>query len=128
MRETHSIRNWRRMGPGMALGALLAAASGGAGEAAHAFGRSLASELLAARTQSRILRLDDASDSTCQDRRFLDATVVKAPQSNGVSGTIEERKWQEYWTLDRCGTTVGYWVFYTEVGAGGAYFSILGSD
>ncbi len=32
-------------------------------------------------------------------------------------------KWQEQWVLNRCGTQVGYRVFFTDVGDGGAYFA-----
>ena len=91
-------------------------------------GRSMASELLVSRTQSRILRTDDEADRVCDRRHFVDARVVKEPETIINGSSIPERKWQEYWRLDRCGTEIGYYVFFTVVGDGGAYFSILSTE
>ncbi len=108
-----------------ALGLGLPAVEKAAAAEYFAYGQSIASELLVSRTQRRILSTDDRADGSCNQRRFINATVVKAPEVRAVNGAIPERKWQEYWTLERCGLEVGYWVFFTEVGEGGAYFSIL---
>lgn len=91
-------------------------------------GKSMASSLIVNRTQTRILRADDKADGTCDQRKFIRATVVKDPVTKINGASVAERKWQEYWRLDRCGTEIGYWVFFTEVGDGGAYFSILRSE
>ena len=91
-------------------------------------GKSMASELIVNRTQTRILRADDKAGGNCAERKFIKATVVKDPVTKVNGSSVPERKWQEYWSLDRCGTEIGYWVFFTEVGDGGAYFSILSSE
>jgi hypothetical protein len=91
-------------------------------------GKSMASELIVNRTQTRILRADDKVDGNCNQRKFTNAKVVKQPETKINGASVPERKWQEYWSLDRCGTEIGYWVFFTEVGQGGAYFSILSSE
>ena len=91
-------------------------------------GESMASNLIVNRTQTRILRADDKADGKCAQRTFIRATVVKDPVTKVNGASVSERKWQEYWSLDRCGTEIGYWVFFTEVGDGGAYFSILSSE
>lgn len=91
-------------------------------------GKSIASSLIVNRTQTRILRADDKADGKCDQRKFIKATVVKDPVTKVNGASVSERKWQEYWSLDRCGTEIGYWVFFTEVGDGGAYFSILSAE
>ena len=97
-------------------------------QASFGKGASRASPLLVARTQRRILRTEDSGNNGCPSPTFVEATVVKAPERVQVASSIEETKWQEYWRLDRCGREVGYWVFFTEVGQGGAYFSILSNE
>ena len=91
-------------------------------------GTSLASSLVQSRTQVRILKADDKQDNACRDKRFLEAEVITQPSVRTVSATVSERKWQEQWTLERCGDPVGYRVFFTEVGDGGAYFSFVQTD
>lgn len=87
---------------------------------------SLASEFLQSKTQMHILDDDDKVAPGCQQKRFVKADVVRKPSVNAVGGKgVTERKWTEQWTLDRCGTTVPYYVYFTEVGKGGAYFSVV---
>ncbi len=86
---------------------------------------SLASELLQSRIQLRILKQDDAAGVTCQDRRVVDARVVKKPRLHKLGAKISERKWQEQWSFLQCGKVVSYRVFLTEVGQGGAFFSFV---
>ncbi len=88
-------------------------------------GRSLASTLVQSRTAARILKNEDQTSATCEEWRFVDAEVVKIPSVIPVSAEVKERKWQEQWTLERCGNSVGYRVFFTEVGQGGTYFSVI---
>ena len=98
--------------------------SAGAGSDDFQIGRSLASTLVQTRAAARILKTEDQTSAACQEWRFVDAEVVKVPSVIPISAGIKERKWQEQWTLDRCGTNVGYRVFFTEVGQGGTYFSV----
>lgn len=87
-------------------------------------GGSLASGLLISRTQTQILRHDDQADTSCIERRFTGAELVGTmAEAVGEAGNIVERKWQEQWTLERCGREVGYRVFFTDLGDGGAYFA-----
>ncbi len=86
---------------------------------------SLASEFLQSKTQMHILDDDDKVAPSCQKKRFVKADVVRKPTVNAVGKGVSERKWTEQWTLDRCGTTVPYYVYFTEVGQGGAYFSVV---
>ncbi len=86
---------------------------------------SLASNLLQSRTQVRILKADDQADLTCKEKAFVAAEVVKTPVLHRLNAKVSARKWQEQWTLSRCGRPVGYRVFFTEVGQGGAYFSFV---
>lgn len=90
-------------------------------------GRSLASDLIQARAQQRILKEDDAADLACQQRHFAKAEVVREPEVKS-EGRISETKWQEQWTLVRCGQAIGYRVFFTEVGLGGAYFAVVRTE
>lgn len=113
------------------LAALCVTLAGGGDAGAQDYfrdGESLASKLMVNRTQTRILKVEDRAAPACPDRIFLDAVVVKAPKVTRRKPSVPETKWQEYWRVDRCGATVGYWVFFTEVGGGGAYFSILGQE
>lgn len=88
---------------------------------------SMASEFLQSKTQTHILDDDDKVAPGCQQKRFVKADVVSMPTINtvGLEG-IAERKWIEQWTLDRCGTSVAYDVYYTVVGDGSAYFAVVG--
>lgn len=95
--------------------------------AAGPFSESLASNLVQARAQQRILKEDDAADMSCRNRAFTTTAVVRQPEVV-PQGRVSETKWQEQWTLMRCGQAVGYRVFFTEVGAGGGYFSVVRTD
>ena len=86
---------------------------------------SLASEFLQSKAQMHVLDDDDKVAPGCQQKRFVKADVIKKPTVNAVGKGVTERKWAEQWTLDRCGTTVPYYVYFTEVGKGGAYFSVV---
>lgn len=91
-------------------------------------GASLASSLVESRAQLRILKEDDKQDAACAERHFTNTEVVTEPTVKVVSAAVSERKWQEQWTLERCGAAIGYRVFFTEVGDGGAYFSFLRTE
>ena len=82
---------------------------------------SLASDLVQSRAQISIFRHDDRRDLGCQNRRFVGAEVVNRPRV--VNQALNERKWLERWSLDRCGQQIAYHVYFTVVGEGGAYFS-----
>lgn len=99
-----------------------------AGNDEFQIGRSLASTLVQSRTAARILKTEDQGSASCQEWSFVEAEVVKIPSVIPISAEVKERKWQEQWTLERCGTSVGYRVFYTEVGQGGTYFSVTPHD
>ncbi len=87
-------------------------------------GGSLASGLLINRAQAQILRHDDQADTSCTQRRFTGVVLVGTmAEIVGAAGEGSERKWQEQWTLDRCGRAIGYRVFFTDRGDGGAYFA-----
>ena len=87
-------------------------------------GGSLASTLLINRTQTQILLHDDQADMSCTQRQFTGAVLVGTmTETVGKAGEAIERKSQEQWTLNRCGRTVGYRVFFTDLGDGGAYFA-----
>jgi hypothetical protein len=85
---------------------------------------SLASEFLQSKTEMTILSHDDLAAPNCAQKQFIKATPNGAPASN-YTGAVEERKWTEQWTLNRCGIEVNYWVFFTVVGMGGAYYAIV---
>ncbi len=111
----------------VAIAAAGLAASGAFATEFFVGGKSLASELLVSKTQIGILKADDKADGNCQQRRFLNARVLSEPVTVAAKGATK-RKWQEYWTLDRCGAKIGYFVYFTEVGSGGAYFSFVNSE
>lgn len=113
------------------LAALYLVPADGHGAAAQSYfreGESRASKLMVNRTQTRILKVEDRAAPACADKVFLDAVIVKAPEVTRKKPSVIETKWQEFWRVDRCGDTVGYWVFFTEVGGGGSYFSILSQE
>jgi hypothetical protein len=85
---------------------------------------SLASEFLQSRTQITILGHDDEAAPNCKEKHFVKVTLAVLPTEQST-GAVTERKWQEQWTLNRCGTQVSYYIFFTEVGKGGAYYSIV---
>ncbi len=86
---------------------------------------SLATPFLQSKTQITILGQDDKAAPACQDKHFVKASPAEAPAVNSV-GSVTERKWREMWTLNRCGNQVNYWVYFTVVGNGGAYYAIVG--
>lgn len=87
----------------------------------HPLAASLASDLIQSRAQMSIYRHDDGMDVGCQNRRFVSSKVLNQPRV--VNQTLNERKWIERWSLDRCGREIAYDVYFTVVGEGGAYFS-----
>ncbi len=87
---------------------------------------SLASDLVQSRAQISIFRHDDGMDVGCQNRRFVSSKVVNRPRV--VSQALNERKWLERWSLNRCGQEISYDVYFTVVGEGGAYFSFREVD
>ena len=110
------------------LSATLTAPVSASAQGSALAGASLASSLVQSRAQLRILKADDKVDLACETRTFTEAQVITEPAVKTVSATVSERKWQEQWTLDRCGQPVGYRVFFTEVGDGGAYFSFVRTE
>jgi hypothetical protein len=86
---------------------------------------SLASEFLQSKTQLHILDKEDVVAPACHQHRFIKASVINQPTEANVGKGVMERKWVEHWTLERCGAPVAYWVYFTEVGKGGAYVSVL---
>ena len=97
--------------------------SGAAAADDEPLGASRADSLLRSRTEARVLQTDDAADVICRDRRFTSAEIWREPVETRREPRIVERRWLEMWRLDRCGLEVAYWVFFTDLGAGGAYFS-----
>lgn len=82
---------------------------------------SLASDLIQNRAQISLFRHDDQMDLSCTDKRIVSSKVVSQPRV--VNQKLNERKWIERWSLDRCGQEVQYHVYFTVVGDGGAFFS-----
>jgi len=133
------MRRWTQMcrfGTAAAVAALVAATAANVAlagskvksvqptsDAAYDIG-SLASPFLQSKTQITILVQDDQAAPACQSKHFVKASPAEAPAVNSI-GSITERKWREMWTLDRCGSKVNYWVYFTEVGNGGAYYAIV---
>lgn len=87
---------------------------------------SLATDLIQSRAQISIFRHDDQMDVGCQDRRFVSSNVVNRPRV--VNQALNERKWMERWSLNRCGQEISYDVYFTVVGEGGAFFSFREAD
>lgn len=87
------------------------------------FDPSLASPLLQSKAQIRIFAVDDAADTSCKARKFVDVDVVTQPSLVQLSPKVRQKKWQEQWTIERCGQEIGYRMFFTDLGDGGAYFS-----
>ena len=98
--------------------------AGSAGGGSYDIG-SLATPFLQSKTQITILGQDDQAAPSCQSKHFVKASPAEEPAFHAI-GTVTEKKWREMWTLDRCGSQVNYWVFFTEVGQGGAYYAIVG--
>lgn len=87
--------------------------------AVEGLSRSIATPLLKTKTQIRILKHDDQLAGHCAEKSFDSAEIITRP----VEVSTGKTKWQEQWVLNRCGTQVGYRVFFTDVGDGGAYFA-----
>ena len=87
------------------------------------FKPSLASPLLQSKAQIRIFAVDDAADVSCKSRKFVDVDVVTQPTVVQLAPKVLQKKWQEHWTVERCGEPIGYRMFFTDLGDGGAYFS-----
>jgi hypothetical protein len=105
------------------LGGSDAARAGAASSGAYNYG-SVASEFLQSKTLANILSREDLAAPSCATHHWLKATVVSEPVST-TKDSVTERKWTERWFFDRCGKQVFYWVFFTEVGQGGAYVSLI---
>jgi hypothetical protein len=117
-----STASFRRV---LAAAVLLGAAGiAGSAQAGNYDMGSLASQFLQSKTEMTILSHDDQAAPDCKAKSFVKANPTVSPSIRKV-GAVAERKWQEQWTLDRCGSHVNYWVFFTEVGNGGAYYSIV---
>jgi hypothetical protein len=82
---------------------------------------SLASDLVQSRAQISIFKRDDQVDLSCQQRRFVDSEVLTRPRV--VNKALNERKWVERWSLERCGRQIHYDVYFTAVGDGGVFYS-----
>jgi len=87
---------------------------------------SLASDLVQNRALTSLYRHDDQMDLGCTDKRIVKSAVVSQPRV--VNQKLNERKWIERWSLDRCGREVQYHVYFTTVGDGGAFFSFKEVD
>ncbi|MDA0704575.1 MAG: hypothetical protein O3A96_15270 [Proteobacteria bacterium] len=90
-------------------------------------GASIASALAQSRAQNRIL-LTENKVPGCAERDFVSVEIVKEPAMMAKSAEVKEKKWQEQWTVSRCGEQVGYLVFFTEIGIGGTFFSIVENE
>jgi hypothetical protein len=80
-------------------------------------GGTLADSTQAVNAIQAIYRLDDLRGARCEMRRFVDTDVVETR-----SGTppAPGAHWFERWTMDRCGTRVGFLVeFSPEPGGSG---------
>ena len=86
------------------------------------FAASLADPLLGSRAQARVLQMDDQTDAQCAFKRFTAARIARPPEIMIQGRGVEERRWVELWSLDRCGRRIDYWLFFFDLG-GGAYFS-----
>ena len=126
-------REWRLYGVAAAAAFLMSQLTGAGALAAGAQTGSvdgynigsLASPFLQSKTQITILGQDDQKAPGCQQKHFVKAAPAEPPTVRSL-GSVTEKKWRELWTLDRCGDQVNYWVFFTEVGNGGAYYAIVG--
>jgi outer membrane protein OmpA-like peptidoglycan-associated protein len=117
------MRYWR-FHEAVLVASLLAVVPGGAKADSYDIG-SLASQFLQSKTRISVLDRDDKAASGCGERDFIKADPIRPPVLRVTKG-ITERKWQEMWTLARCGTNVYYMIFFTEEGSGGAYYAIVG--
>src|ERR1700688_3371322 len=114
----------RRFHAALFVASLLAAVAGGAKADSYDIG-SLASQFLQSKARMTVLDRDDKAASGCEEKHFTKADPTRSPVSSVING-ITERKWQEVWTLARCGADVYYMIFFTEEGSGGAFYAIVG--
>ena len=112
-------RHCIRLALGACLASLLPHATGAA--TGDPLAASLATDLVQSRAQISIFKHDDQMDLSCQERRFVDSEVRTRPRV--VNKTLNERKWVERWSLERCGQRISYDVYFTLVGDGGAFYS-----
>lgn len=108
-----------RIALGICLASVLPQATGAA--TGDPLAASLASDLVQSRAQISIFKRDDQVDLSCQQRRFVDSEVLTRPRV--VNKALNERKWVERWSLERCGRQVHYDVYFTAVGDGGVFYS-----
>jgi len=104
---------------GACLASLLPQATGAA--AGKPLANSLATDLIQSRAQISIFKHDDQMDLSCQQRRFVGSEVLSRPRV--VNKTLNERKWVERWSIERCDQRISYDVYFTVVGDGGAFYS-----
>jgi outer membrane protein OmpA-like peptidoglycan-associated protein len=117
----------RRIHAAVLVASLLAAAAAWGAKADSYDIGSLASQFLQSKTRMTVLDRDDKAASACREKHFVKADPAGAPVATVIKG-ITERKWQEVWTLTRCGANVYYMIFFTEEGSGGAFYAIVGPD
>ncbi len=67
-----------------------------------------------------------AGETPCQDRRIANTEVIEAPHDLRWEGeTLMYGLWAERWSVDRCGTMVGYIVRYVfDAASGGTDISV----
>ena len=114
----------RRFHEAVFVASLLLVVAGGAKADSYDIG-SLASQFLQSKTRITVLDRDDKAAAGCQEKHFVKADPVRPPVLRVIKG-ITERKWQEMWTLARCGANVYYMIFFSEEGSGGAFYAIVG--
>ena len=119
MNRSSFRRYCTRLTLGACLASLLPYAAGAA--TSNPLASSLATDLVQSRAQISIFKHDDQRDLSCQNRQFVSSQVLTRPRV--VNQTLNERKWVERWALDRCGQRISYDVYFTVVGAGGAFYS-----
>lgn len=112
-------RHCTHLALGICLSSLLPQATGAA--TGDPLAASLATDLIQSRAQISIFKRDDQVDLSCQQRRFVDSEVLSKPRV--VNKSLNERKWVERWSLERCGQQIYYDVYFTAVGEGGVFYS-----
>ena len=112
-------RHCARLALGACFASVLPHAAGAA--TGNPLASSLATDLVQSRAQISIFKHDDQMDLSCQQRRFMSSNVLTRPRV--VNQTLNERKWVERWSLDRCGQRIAYDVYFTVVGDGGAFYA-----
>jgi len=81
-------------------------------------GGSLADAVLQKDVLATVWTLDGVWDNTCTQRKVVDTAVTDSGQRPGID------PWKERWTVDRCGTRVGYVVEFTPSPNGGTVFQV----